>query len=205
MTEFLFVRHGETTLNTHPEIVGGRANSAPLSRRGYHQGDRIGHYFRDIRLNPDAVYSSGAIRADTTAMCALGAAGLPHQVQIDPLLQEMTHGDFEGKLRSDVYTPEALAQYQLNTMDGKLPGGESVRDVQERMWNYVMRAHNEYPEGEILVFSHGLAIRALAGLILAQTKHQILGTSTDNVSLTQIIIENDSAYVDFVGENVITE
>lgn len=189
-----------------PHLVGGRSNHTRPTERGVRQSDLIGEYLRDIHYNPDAVYSSGAVRAHTTAMRALGRAGLPHRIKVEPDLLEMTHGEWEGKLRSEVYTPEAVAEYQLETLGGKLPGGESITDVQQRMWRFMQHTYEKYPGGEVLVFGHGLAIRSLAGFIRGQTKRDILATTTDNVSLTQItMVDRETAYVDFVGESVITE
>lgn len=203
MTEFLFVRHCETDMNTHPDIVGGRSNSAPISKRGRQQSELLGNYLRDIHMNPDAVYTSGAVRTHMTAMLALGNAGLSHRLIVDPGLLELSQGTYEGTSRTTAYTPESIQTYNLESLDGKFPEGESIRDVQERMWHYLERAHDKHPDGELLVFSHGLAIRALAGFIQGQSKSEILAATTDNVSVTQIVMNEHGTYVDFVGENVI--
>ena len=65
--------------------------------------------------------------------------------------------------------------------------------------------HGQYPDATLLVFGHGLAIRALAGKIRNQTKQEILAACTDNVSLSCITVENATPQVAYVGKNVISE
>lgn len=205
MTELLIVRHCESAMNCQPDLVGGRSNHTPASERGEHQAELIGRYLRSIGLRPDAVYGSGAVRTNSTAHIALSAAELSIPVIIDQDLLELSQGDYEGKLRSDVYTPEMVAMHNLVDIGGKLPGAESIRDVQMRELRFLERASEAYPDGTILVFGHGLAIRALTGLIQNQTKQEILDTVTDNVSLTSISVNNGQASVNYVGKNVISE
>ena len=205
MTEFLFVRHCESETNRTRHLIGGRSNHSPATERGKRQAALLGAYFRKSNYLPDVVFSSGAVRADTTAAISLSEAGLPRTIHIDERLQELSAGIYEGQPRSTSYTPEIIAQYELNELYGTFPEGESITDVSRRMTAFTEDVHASYPESTLLVFSHGLAIRALTGLLQNHTKQQILETVTDNVSLTEITMNSTGYHIHYVGKNVISE
>ncbi len=205
MTEFLFVRHAEAVTNTQPGLVGGQNNTTPLTERGRQQAALFGKYLHSNAVVPNVVFSSGAIRADTTAAIALAQAGIELPLLHDDRLMEMSQGEYEGAPRTHVYSPENLEKYAITTMDGKLPGGESMREVQQRMAAFLEETSQTYPHERVLVFGHGLAIRALAGALRGFTKQAILAEQTNNVSLSFIETTPATPIVHFVGKNVIPE
>ncbi len=206
MTEFLFVRHGESTGNLTPERICGRSNHLILTDRGRKQARLLGEYLSAAGYSPDIVFSSGAIRANETAELATVAAGLLYPIHIDERLQEVSQGLYEGRLRDEVYTTNAVELYQLNeSLRSKLPGAESIHEAQERMSGFLRDTHQRYPDGVVLVFSHGLAIRALAGALMSRSRKEILEYKTPNVSLTSITVTGGQAGVDYLGKTVIKE
>ncbi len=208
MTEFLLARHCQTKSNIRPELIGGRDHTTEPTALGTQQAARLGTFLRTTgKIKFDAVFSSGAVRTDHTGEVTLQAAGLSqlHAIQVDERLHELSQGTYEGRLRSEVYTPEAISQYRLDELDGHLPTSESIPEGQQRMYEFLMEKHRAYPEGTLLVFSHGLAIRALVGKIRGYTKPEILALSTPNVSLTKITVMDGVPVVDYVGKTVISE
>lgn len=205
MTEFLFVRHGEAVTNITPDRIGGQSTAAPLTEKGRYQASLLGDYLSNSEIIPDAVFSSGAVRADATAAIALARAGVHHPVTTDERLLEMSQGDFEGELRTVAYTSENIKQYDIRSMTGKFPGGESMSDVQQRMLGFVHEKTEAYPEHRLVIFGHGLAIRALTGAIRGIEKQEFLAEQTDNVSLTAIESSASAMHVHFIGKKVIPE
>lgn len=203
MTELLFVRHGEAVTNLDLSRISGRSNHAPLTDNGKHQARRLGEYLRKRNYAPDAIFSSGALRADTTAEFAVNAATYLLPINVDERLQEVSQGEFEGQLRDEVYSESAIKKHALDTLEGKLPGTESLADAHQRMFDFTQEATSHYPDGHLLVFSHGLAIRSLAGIISHYSKSQILATSTPNVSITSITMTDGVPTVHDIGKNVI--
>lgn len=205
MSEFLFVRHGETEMNTLPHLVGGQSNHTPLTERGIQQAEDFGTHFgySSQFRSPDVIFSSGAVRTNATARHALGALGIESPPFIeDERLLEVSQGPYEGKLRREVYTPENIKHYNLNALDGKLPGGESILDAQIRIQEFLRDTYSQYPEHTVMVFSHGLAIRSLAGAVLGYTKQQILhDLETPNLSMTVIDVIDYAPNVRFVGKH----
>lgn len=205
MTNITLVRHAESLLNTKPELIVGRSNHSPLTKRGFYQASLLGSYLHANDLQFDAIYSSGAVRADQTAESIIHAAGYDQGIIIDERLQEVSQGPWEGKRRYEVYTQEIVDRYRLNDIDRALLGAETVADAQVRMCEFVRGTETIYPEGNLLIVSHGLAIRALVGKLRLQTKADILKAQTPNVSLTNIHVSGGIVVVGDVGKKVINE
>lgn len=206
MTEFLFGRHAESSHNLEqPHLICGRNNHIPLTPYGEQQARDLGAYLQQTNYVPDMIFSSGAVRADTTARLASLTAGYDMAITPDARLLEVSQGPYEGRPRDKVYSPEVVAAYNLTTLHGKLPGTESILDTQLRMLGFLDETHAAHPGSKILVFSHGLAIRSLVGKICGHTKPQILAAATPNASLTSIVITGTGPVVQYVGKNVISE
>ena len=205
MTELLFIRHGESIANLNPTRINGRSNHTPLTARGEHQARLLGARLRATTYLPDAIFSSGALRANTTTQITSRTAGYSSPIVVDGRLQEVSQGPYEGQLRDGVYNPEAILAHDLDSVHGKLPGAESLFDAYTRMFDFANEAYQQYPDGRLLIFSHGLAIRSLAGIIRDHTKRQIFDTATPNVSTTNITMTPTGPIVQYVGKTVISE
>ena len=205
MTELLFIRHGESIANLDPTRINGRSNHTPLTARGEHQARLLGAHLRATAYLPDAIFSSGALRADTTARITARTAGYDSPISIDERLQEVSQGPYEGQLREGMYSPESVLAHNLDSVHGSLPGAESLFDARTRMLDFASEAYQQYPDGRLLIFSHGLAIRSLAGIIRGHTKRQIFDTATPNVSTTNITMTPAGPIVQYVGKTVISE
>ncbi|HXV93070.1 MAG TPA: histidine phosphatase family protein, partial [Pseudonocardia sp.] len=115
-----------------------------------------------------AVHASRAIRAQQTARPVAARHAL--EVEIAEGVHEVFCGDLEG--RSD---PEARMAFDevyhawgRGDLDARLPGGESARDVRER---YVpaVEALTRSAHGDVVLVSHGAAIRLGAAALLGDT------------------------------------
>lgn len=205
MTEILFIRHGESSMNTRPDLVGGRSYHTSLTIRGSRQAALFGDYLRSEQIRPDVVFASPAIRTDTTARIALDNAGIDMPVLHDDRLLEISHGTYEGQPRKNVYSEANKRRYRISELDGKLPGGESVLDVDQRMRPFIHDVHEQYPDGTAYVFGHGFAIRSLAGMIRGLTKPEIFAELTPNLSVTSITMSRHTPTVHYVGKTIISE
>lgn len=66
-TEVYLIRHAESTMNAHPELVSGRSPLATLTALGKRQAHALGVHLRSLGVDFDAVYSSPLERAKQTA------------------------------------------------------------------------------------------------------------------------------------------
>lgn len=206
MITFYFIRHAESKMNTTPHIIGGRSNYTPLTSLGYQQAEACGLALQKLHVTPDVVYSSPAVRTQQTAATVLDIAQYHIKPTIAPELQELYQGRWEGKLRARFYTPATLIKVATQGKRFAAPDGESMQEVGERMFTWLMQAartaHQQH-HATILVFSHGMAIKCLAGHISNWSHTKIYTTAIPNVSLSTFCVQDTTPTVKKVGEVII--
>ena len=92
------VRHGETDWNREGRFQGQQ--DTPLNDRGRGQARGVAERLRGHRF--DAVVSSPLSRALDTARAIQTAAGRTDPVILEEGITEIHHGDWEGRLASEV-------------------------------------------------------------------------------------------------------
>lgn len=173
MLELWLVRHGQTNWNIDGRIQG--QSDVPLNETGRSQAQALTEKLKDVPFV--AVYSSDLERARETAEIIAAAHGLA--VQIDARLREVKQGEWEGLSLADIRERYDW-QYRHNqsySPDFRPPGGESAREVAERVQAAIEDIHKKHPEGAVLVVSHGLAAATVAcrvkGVDLEQVRAMI--------------------------------
>lgn len=208
MTEFYFVRHPESVLNADRKFIAGRSESAAVTERGIEQAKQFALAFSKQYPNPDVFFSSPTIRTETLLDMYDKVTGSHNERIIDSNLVEMAQGVSEGKIRSDVYTPEVVAVIAKEQFDFSFPGGESLNDTADRGQAFVKDVCDSYPNSTVLVSTHGQFIRAYVGRLLHWNHYQTTldpAHYTNNVSLTHITVDNGKATVHFFGRDIIEQ
>lgn len=145
------VRHGETVWNQERRIQGGRSD-VELSEVGRKQAESLGLSFK--RMEISGIYSSPLQRALDTARAIASHHQL--EVQIEPALREIDAGELEG--RSIVELGTSFSRFLLRWRQGqgseKMPGGESVNDLADRVWSAIQRIVGKHNQGTAVVVSH---------------------------------------------------
>lgn len=171
-------------MNTNAHLIGGRSNETPLTKRDIRQAQLLGEYLLRNDILPMAVFASPAIRTIETARHTLSAMNIDVQPVIADEIQEMDHGEYVGRLRAEVYSPEVLLQIETLGKDFKLPGGESMNSVGIRMLEWV-NTNVPVDDGErTFVFGHGMAIRTLASTLHEWSRAKTFQSVTENTSMT---------------------
>ncbi|WP_193185201.1 histidine phosphatase family protein [Nisaea sediminum] len=153
-----FLRHGPTAWNAEKRLQG-RAD-IPLSEAGHAMaaGYSLPEEFRGV-----PAFVSPLERARETAELA----GIENAT-VDPLLIEMNWGDWEGERLPDLrkrYGKE-METNEARGRDFRPAGGESPREVQDRLQTVFTRLNDLRPRPErCLLVTHKGVIRA--GLALA--------------------------------------
>ena len=156
-TDIILVRHGQTELNRGQRVQG--RSDYPLDEKGLGQARRIAERIKSEPVQ--VVYSSPLLRALETAGPIADAHGL--RVQVEPGLAEMDVGELDGLSFTEMRDGYAdfLRQWREDAGSVRMPGGESVQEVQERAWPVVERSAADHPGGVVVVVSHAFAIQAL--------------------------------------------
>ncbi|MDX2285416.1 MAG: histidine phosphatase family protein [Bacteroidia bacterium] len=188
MITLYLIRHAESEGNLNNHLIGGQSNHLPLTERGYDQARRLGERLRREGLRFDALHTSTAVRAAETGRILASHLDLdPDALPSSPLLVELGHGEWEGLVRKDVYTPELIARLRENPYDFKAPGGESQREVEARMWQWLESAVSAFaPETDaaLAAVTHGMSIRVLIRRLLQADPAMTNRMVTHNTSIT---------------------
>jgi probable phosphoglycerate mutase len=155
----LLARHGETSWNVDGRHQG-QGFDIPLSEVGRAQASALGLRLEGLSLT--RAVASPLLRARETAELALGErAGM---LDLDPALMEIAHGEWEGRLASEIREtyPDLQKAWREAPHTVTLPGGESFRDVQRRAWPGFCRACQGLGEEDtLLIVTHDGVNRAL--------------------------------------------
>lgn len=203
-TEFYLIRHAETVLNVNPHIVNGRSNETLLTYRGVEQSKRLGRALLQRNIIPGVVFSSPAVRTLATAGYSLSEMGLDLEPIVQDEIQELSQGNMEGRLRDEVYTEDTMIELKTKGKDFKLDGGESMNDVGNRMYNWMIHASaSEQLDGlnRHFVYTHGGAIKCLASQILGWDQDQTYKTEIRNTSVNLFTIQDGLCEVVYLNQD----
>jgi probable phosphoglycerate mutase len=151
-TRICLVRHGETAWNAEKRIQGHV--DIPLNNEGLAQADAAARYLSGQPVA--ALYSSDLQRAWQTAE-RIGVA-LDLTPVATPELRERRYGIFEGLTYADarIVHPAAYCLFEQRDPDQVIPeGGESLRQIDERVTGCLGRLAAEHGGETIVVVTHG--------------------------------------------------
>jgi broad specificity phosphatase PhoE len=202
LVKVLLVRHGETDWNEAHRVQGGKSDTL-LNERGRGQAEALA-----LRLKPEsiqAVYSSPLKRARHTAQ----AIARHHQleVQIEPNLREIDVGELEGVLISMVgkRLDELLTMKSQNGMQAMIGesswvklqsiGGESLDEVQQRVWGIIEHIVNQHSDGVIVVVCHYFVIMAIIFAVLNLPLSNIGRLRLSLASISTIVFDGQVSYL----------
>ena len=160
----LLARHGETSWNAEGRYQG--QIDIPLSSTGEHQAAALGQRLAQVEIT--RAVASPLSRARHTAELALGDARAPI-LRLDPDLQEIAHGEWEGLLASEINDkdPALLRAWREAPETVLMPGGESLGQVLDRSWQGLTRAAAGLGDDDtLLVVAHDAVNRVILCRIL---------------------------------------
>lgn len=154
MNRMILIRHGETDWNIEGRWQG--QIDVPLNAIGMKQADEIAQSMLGKKIG--AIYSSDLMRARQTAEVIGKALGL--KVNLDHRLREIHQGDWQGLLISEIQQRyhDEFTKRKKDPLAVAPPGGETARQVQERVLEFIEDISEYYSNMNILVVSHGFAI-----------------------------------------------
>lgn len=156
------VRHGETDWNLDRRLQGHL--DIPLNATGRRQAQQAAAALAHERF--DAILTSNLSRAADTAHAIAARTG--GQVQPTERLRERHYGIFQGLTHSEAAArhPEEHARLIARDPDHIPPqGGESMRMLSERIRTLMDELAAQWPNGHVLIVTHGGVLYALRNLI----------------------------------------
>lgn len=194
--EIFLIRHGECKEKSEDNYSSELKMYNPgLTMRGEEQARNLANILFETTFN--VIYSSDLARAMKTA--DIIAERCPANRVVAKELREIDMGYLEKQSWSDF--PDIYARWKLHEEDLAFPGGECGRDVWSRVRHFLMQAVAEHHE-RVAVVTHGGVIRsAVCGVLgVPQQKRFLIGTPIENCSITKIVYDKDSFYINTVNE-----
>jgi broad specificity phosphatase PhoE len=177
----LLVRHGVTDWNQSGRWQG--FEPVALNEEGWSQARRLANYLRGSSIS--AIYSSDLPRAWQTATSVGDVLGVTPQA--DVAWREFNLGIFQGLTREESAQkyPDEWELFRRDYWDYLIPGGESRRDLQQRIVRAWERLVDRETNSDVLVVSHGGAIKMLL-LRLFADHPEIDSVHISNTSITTL-------------------
>ena len=167
-------RHGQTNYNAYDRICG--ATDAPLNQKGFEQAEQLAE---EVAKHPGIALTvvSPMLRAQQTADAVLRRC--PMDRRTDSRLREQDYGCFEGKVKG--MEPDfRVARWQFAK---PCPGGESIFQMAQRIYNFLDELIQENPAGEVLLVAHGSVSRVVRSYFVPMSNEEYAEFSQKNGTL----------------------
>lgn len=192
MIDLYLIRHAESEGNVGEDVrVTGQSPGLLLTERGERQAALLAESFLQRGVCFDEMYSSTAVRASETAKIIANSAGFRlENIDYSSDLLELSQGDWEGKLRDEVYTPEVMHKMRQNYWNFKAPHGESQCDLEKRMHGFFWDTFGDDIKDErhvsAAVVSHHMAIKCFLRGVYYWKPEMTFNTRIGNTGVTHV-------------------
>lgn len=180
MTVILLIRHGMTDMVAQKRLAGWTPGVL-LNEAGRREVYALAGRLAFVPLQ--AVYSSPLERTLQTAQIIAAPHGL--DVQVRDGLAETRIGEWTGKAIQDMEGDEVWRALHERPRGVRIPGGETIDEVQARMVAEIEAIRQAHPDGVVAVVSHADPIKAAichyVGLDLNYFHRLYVGTASVTV------------------------
>ena len=184
----LIARHGETEWNLSRRFQG-HLNS-PLTERGHQQAQRLAARLANESIS--AVFSSDLGRAMQTARPIADALGL--ELATSPLLREIDCGRWTGRAKDGLARedPRGIERYRITPSEHRMPGGESLADVQARGLAFLRDAQVRAFRHPVVIITHHIVVETIVAHALKRGLSDLwLSIPTGNCFLSELELTDD--------------
>lgn len=186
------VRHGVTDWNMQQRILG--SSDVALAAQGETQAQLVGTLLATRRIV--AVYASDLQRASRTAEIIAEQLAAPLPVQLSSAWREHAFGDWEGLTYVEIAERYPADAAFFTDPVGYVPtNGESYHSLLQRVltaFQEMAAAARNMPAGDLVVVSHGGALRALLCTLLRMPPGHQWQLRMDHGSLSALdFVPND--------------
>lgn len=188
MTIILLIRHASNDFIKEGRLAG-RTPGVHLNAQGQREADDMAR--RTAHLPIEAIYSSPLERAIDTANALANCHHLPVQI-VDGLLEGHA-GDWTGKKLSELNTTDTWKLIQTKPIGVKLPGGESIDEVQLRMVAAIEEIRLRHPDGIVAIVSHADPLKSVVAHYLNWDLNNFQRIAINPASVTVLSVDDKGA------------
>lgn len=181
MLELILVRHGQTLWNFE-KVFRGRSD-IPLTEEGVRQASLLAEHLSGEAIT--AVFCSPLLRAYQTAEPISKALGIP--LYRDGGLIDVDFGLWSGKRREEVREryPDEWMLWRKGDLNLRFPGGESLKEAQERLVEFLSSCRRNLSDKHLLVVTHRVPLKLIISYIL-RAEDAFWRLVFDTASITRI-------------------
>ena len=183
MTQWLLIRHGESSANANGILSGWL--DVPLTQKGREQAIQVGAQLVDFDI--DDVWSSDLQRATETAKLAMKnfseRTGKQTNLFTTPAFRERSFGPLQGRDKNGLKVDGSFED--LQQWSPQISGIEGFLDLARRVLKQMDLCQKS---GTNVLFAHGGVIRLIYGLVLNLSQQEIATFHIDNA--TPIIVKS---------------
>ena len=185
----ILVRHGETDWNKQGRFQG--QIDIPLNQNGKFQAKAASEFLKNNTIQK--AFSSSLSRPKETAQIILNEhPGV--EISLKDSLKEIGHGEWEGKLESEIRSdwPDLLKTWKTSPEKVQMPDGENITEVSIRSisgWNEICKDLKN--EETALVVAHDAVNKTILCYLLGLTPSKIWMIKQGNGGITVIDLSEE--------------
>jgi isoleucyl-tRNA synthetase len=193
--DIFMIRHGESVKNVE-HIFDSTLDSYFLTSKGEKQAKHAADKLKKNKI--EVIISSEVLRAKQTAEAIAKELGL--KVEFDFRLNEVDPGEWQDKKDNDESAKEILDNWKKDH-NYNMPGGESVCQIRDRMFEAYKDISKKYKDKNILIVSHGDNIRILSAKLDGTPDSDVFGREMlDNTDIEKLAEKTIDLHKDVVDE-----
>lgn len=201
-TNIYIIRHAETIGNIEERLTG--RCDYDITENGMKSIGILTDKLKDVKF--DVAYSSTEERTHKTIEQIAKRNGIEvHKVHE---LSEMFFGDYDGYKWEDVNKIDPKIkqlQNEINVISG-IPNQESMEEVADRMYNFILKCCLNNIGKNILIGSHGVAIEAfLRKITNVPFRYEREKYTQHNVAINKVVFNNNEFKIEILANNTYTE
>ena len=154
MTLFHLLRHGEREVG---RVLVGRMPGIGLTDRGRAEIAAVAERLAGDGVS--AIYASPLQRTRESAEIVAARLGLAIEFHDD--LIELDFGEWTGATFDTIRADPRWEVWRTHRSISRIPGGESMREVQRRAVEALMELGERHPDATLVAVSHGDVIRSV--------------------------------------------
>lgn len=186
--QLLLVRHGNTFEKGQPSRWVGARTDLPLTETGREQARLFGRFLKDFQIQVAAIFAGPMLRHREHAAVIASTLGMDQSsIQSDPRLQEIDHGEWEGKTNAQVGLIAEAEAVRLWNENSVWPSGQgwatSEEELGSRVRDFLQQMGSGFGEHQnVIIVSSGGTLRYFCKEAIAERlRPTSLKVATGNV------------------------
>lgn len=189
-TTLLLIRHG--MCDPVGRCIAGRMPGVSLNAEGRSQAESLVRRLAGTGIQ--AICSSPMERTRETAGPLARSRNL--DIEVRPEFNEVEFGEWTGKTFEELDPVPAWHEFNRFRSAFRLPGGETMPEVQARAISGLWDLHRRHAGQTIAVFSHGDVIKAIVAHLMGFPTDFFMRFRIDPASITTVTLDSHGPAID---------